>query len=216
MRIKEIIFNIKVIVLLVELKIINQNHYKYSEIRNTVIKYTKLDIFKKYSIIFYPFYDLFTKSPSICIDVFQNIKISHSFLNLLLSDETKYNMFFKLSVGHEISHLNINFKCETENKKEQKFLYWIEEVYCDFNATSIVGVKDKQILTEFIETKLKLKPHNKETKTHLSWKQRLTYAQTGKFDEHLIRQIYKDSGCKNNILLSEVIDFYKDKYIVLK
>ena len=93
---------------------------------------------------------------------------------------------------------------------------WVQEVYCDFYGADLMADGIKENLIKSIIYKSKDKDCNKYDISHPSWNKRLEYAQTGKFNEHLIRQIYEDSGCENNILLNKVIEFYKDKYIILE
>lgn len=186
-----------------DFKILNDTYNQLPELKNVKLIF---------SAFFFPPLTLGANSQ------FKNkIYISAEWAALLLTNNSvEIKNAFKITIGHELTHKDPTFTTSKYRGKKLKFINWVNEVYCDFGAASKMVNKDKNNLEKAIKFKIKNKPNNKETKTHPSWKQRLIYAQTGKFDEHLIRQIYEDSGCKNDTLLNEVIDFYKDKYIFLK
>ena len=97
-----------------------------------------------------------------------------------------------------------------------RFLSWVQEIYCDFYAAKIIADSKRKSLIDSINYKMKNKDGTIQGISHPSWNNRLKYATNYNFDEKLIKQIYTDSGCKNETLLNEAIEFYKNKIIILK
>lgn len=122
---------------------------------------------------------------------------------------------FKITIGHELGHKQKHIN-RLKYLFDLRFLSWVQEVYCDFYGTDLMADGIKANLISSIIYKSKNKNCNKCDSSHPSWNNRLEYAKTGIFNEKLINQIYEDSGCNNATLLDKVIDFYKDKYIILK
>lgn len=92
----------------------------------------------------------------------------------------------------------------------------MQEVYCDFYGTSAFANKEKNKLISSIIYKIQDKDQNYSDISHPSWNKRLEYAKIGSFNDKLIIQIYKDSGCKNKRALNKALNFYKNRFIILK
>lgn len=135
-------------------------------------------------------------------------------LRLINSKDELTQTAFLLTIGHELGHKqkHINRLLHLTNLK---FLSWIQEVYCDFYGAVIFGNKEKDKLIESIVYKSQDKNLDYYDASHPSWNLRLKYAKVGKFDEELIKQIYKDSDCKSKKILNKVIKFYKNRHIIL-
>ena len=97
-----------------------------------------------------------------------------------------------------------------------RFLSWVQEIYCDFYAAKIIADSKRKSLIDSINYKMKDKDGTIQGISHPSWNNRLKYATNYNFDKKLIKQIYTDSGCKNETLLNKAIEFYKNKTITLK
>ena len=97
-----------------------------------------------------------------------------------------------------------------------RFLSWVQEIYCDFYAAKIIVDSKRKSLIDSINYKMKDKDGTIQGISHPSWNNRLKYAINYNFDEKLIKQIYTDSGCKNEKLLNKAIEFYKNRSIELK
>ena len=191
-------------------KINNDDFYKLN------IYYNSLPAFKNIKIVFSAYF--FSPLTLGANSQFKNkIYVSSEWAVLLLeNDNEEIKNAFLFTLGHELTHKDKSFPTNKYRKKDLKFINWVNEVYCDFGAAKKIGNNSKDNLKRAIKFKIKMKPHNEESKTHPSWNKRLEYAEIGVFGKILIKQIYTDSKCNNDDLLNEVIEFYKNRTITLK
>lgn len=137
---------------------------------------------------------------------------------LLLSKNEAIRNAFSITLGHEIMHNEGDFSCKHIYSKNKKFVNWVNEVHADFGAAQKMVNSNKQKLIDAIIYKRAFKNKKKWDKpydTHPSWNQRKQYATNFDFDDILIDQIAKDTGCENEDLKDKVKSFYRNKYIIL-
>lgn len=186
--------------------------YEIYETLNSFSHWKKLNTYKLY---FY-YYLLEPNKPNANAFSYKKIKINSAWaIKLLnnLNDEELLNAF-AITIGHELGHKekHINRLYHLPNLK---FLSWVQEVYCDFYGTAILAKNEKNKLISSIMYKMKNKNQDYSDTSHPSWNQRLEYARYGQFDDKLIAKIYENSGCKSEKILSIVLDFYEERFIVL-
>lgn len=129
-------------------------------------------------------------------------------VRIINNDEITRNAF-KITIGHELAHKDGDFKIRG-TKINRKFISWVTEVHHDFSAAEKMVNSNKERLLASIDYKINAKPNNEAGQTHPSWKQRKVYAETGLFNEKLIRIIASDVGCADEDLIKNVIDYYYD------
>lgn len=143
---------------------------------------------------------------------------------LLCNDDDTINAFL-LTVGHEMTHNEGDFSTKGFHGINKKFINWVNEVHADFGATQKMVYSNKEKLLNSIDYKIAAKEEKKnillkllektvlvfinET-SHPSWKQRKVYAETGVFDKALIETIAINTGCIDNDLINDVVNYYQE------
>ena len=102
----------------------------------------------------------------------------------------------------------------------------LNEVHADFGAAEkmVNGCKQKLLdsinykseINESIINSSKLNKNEKNRKlgSHPSWSQRKKYVERGTFDDELIKEIAKTTGCYNTELIKKVREYYKSPIIL--
>lgn len=136
---------------------------------------------------------------------------------VLFPDDTDMHNAFRLTMGHEFTHQENDYFFLEPFTKNEKFVYWVNEVHADFGG--IVKAFDSKInpALRAMEYKRKSKiREDRDTFTHPSWERRMYFVREFDFDEKLIREIATIVGCKNEQLIQRVskhfdgIVLYKD------
>ena len=161
-----------------------------------------------------------TPSASISCDSPQPaVYLNMGWLILLMykPDELTRNAF-RTSLGHEMSHLG-DFPYKGYYCKCRKFIRYVNEVYADFNGI-LLGVNGSLSeglrCMQFKYDRGGFYSRHISDRSHPSWKKRMQYVRKfEKFDEKLIEQIAKDTGCKNKKVISAVIQHFHGNIITL-
>ena len=126
---------------------------------------------------------------------------------------------FLVTLGHELGHKKKQYN-RICNLRNFRFLSWVIETNCDFfGAYKMIDGCRKDFISS-IEYKINIKNIKiKDTKIekplfHPTWIHRLDYAVNYNFDENLIRRIAVDTGCTNEKLIRDVIDFYDEIILI--
>lgn len=135
---------------------------------------------------------------------------------ILFNDNDTRNAFI-ITLGHELTHKDGDFKKKLKNKIDKQFIYWINEVHADFGGVQKTYHSSRRALVNSCEYKynykIKQKREDEDKTTHPSWQRRKEYAEKYNFDETLIKRIANDTGCNNATLIEQAISFY-DKIIL--
>lgn len=127
---------------------------------------------------------------------------------LLMRNDDEVTNAFLATLGYELSHKE-KYIYPFLHPFSKKFVAWVNEVYADFLSESKFLHSDRQLLIDTMNFKRSKKREDKDDRFHPSWKRRIHYAESfERFDEKLIRQIAKDTRCKNEKLIQKVIDHY--------
>ncbi len=130
------------------------------------------------------------------------------------SDNSKMHNALDMTIGHELTHQENDFCYFGMNKKDLKFVNWINEVHADFGGTQKAFNGKRSYVKDAIDYKLRCKEEkDKDTWSHPSWFKRLNYLLNYNFDEKLINEIAVDVGCENDILI-EAISKHFDKIVL--
>lgn len=166
------------------------------------------------------FYDIFTNTETMSLYKTEKVVANSAWaMKLVLCHSDDLENEFLITAGHEMTHLN-DFLKDGYANENKKFINWVNEVHADFSGAKIMANSSKEKLLSCIDYKIYLKSKNKHTwlkkltlkligSTHPSWQQRRIYVETGAFDEKLIKEIAKITGCMNQELIDKVIDYYK-------
>lgn len=145
--------------------------------------------------------------------------------HLVLYNTEEVKNTFLVTVGHELTHAEKDnsflFK-QYKRRHYKKFINWIDEVYADFGGVQKMGCNSRKKLISAIDYKIINKKQKyrytprslKDGYTHPSWQRRRYYAENFNFNEQLIRQVAEDTGCKDEQLIQQVCDYYKDIMLV--
>lgn len=127
---------------------------------------------------------------------------------LILFDTTETRNSFRLTVGHELTHLDGDIKIRHCKKNDKKFLAWIHEVHADFGGAQKMCKNKRELAVAGIEYKQKLKKSDKDRYSHPSWEKRLYYIRHYDFSKELLEVLANDTGCNNRELIQKVYDYY--------
>lgn len=133
---------------------------------------------------------------------------------LALNDNPEVDQAIKMTIGHELTHMNKDFCFVEFGTCDKKFVNWINEIHADFGAVQIAfqgNRKDGILAIRYKKDRKGRK--DKSTYSHPSWAQREEYLNDFNFDEVLIRRIASDLGCKNERLINHLIQYYKEIYL---
>lgn len=109
---------------------------------------------------------------------------------VLFPDNEDMHNAFRLTMGHEFTHQENDYFFLEPFTKNEKFVYWVNEVHADFGG--IVKAFDGRInpALQAMEYKRKSKiREDRDTFTHPSWERRMYFVRKLDFDEKLIREI---------------------------
>ena len=124
---------------------------------------------------------------------------------VLFPDDEDMHNAFRLTMGHEFTHQENDYFFLEPFTKNEKFVYWVNEVHADFGG--IVKAFDGKInpALQAMEYKRKSKiREDRDTFTHPSWERRMRFVREFDFDAKLIREIAAIVGCKNEQLIDRV------------
>ena len=122
---------------------------------------------------------------------------------------------FKMTMGHEITHQKKDYSFFNLISKDERFVYWVNEVHADFGG--IVWAFDGNMYKGLRVLEYKCswnRESDKDSWMHPSWKRRIDFISNYDFDERLIRKIADITGVSNQKLIAQVVGYYED--IVLK
>lgn len=132
---------------------------------------------------------------------------------------------FLMTINHEMTHKEKNhhsllFKFKRicyslyNLKNDRKFFNWVDEVHADFGGINKAFDGNRNKAISIMEYKLISKKTDEDTKSHPSWKKRITYVSNYDFNEKLIDKIANDCNCMNEKLISLMKNYYGN--IILK
>lgn len=146
---------------------------------------------------------------------YSTITVTPEWAFKLASDES-VKPIFEITLGHELSHKDRHISCFT-HMPNFRFCTWINEIYADFGAAQKMCDSSREDLLSAMNYKMNYKlnrgKQDKETLSHPSWKRRISYVENYNFDEKLIKQIAKDTNCKNQRLIAKAIKTYPTIYL---
>ena len=135
---------------------------------------------------------------------------------VLFPDDGDMHNAFRLTMGHELTHQENDYFFLEPFTKNEKFVYWVNEVHADFGG--IVKAFDGNIKQGLRAMEYKRKGkirEDKDTFMHPSWERRMRFVSEYDFGANLIREIANIVGCKNDYLIEKVINHY-DEIILCK
>lgn len=147
-------------------------------------------------------------------------------VQLILFDSSETRNAFLITIGHELTHKDGDFSMLSKEGPDRIFISWVNEVHADFGAAEkmVNGCKQKLLdsinykseINESIINSSKLNKNEKNRKlgSHPSWSQRKKYVERGTFDDELIKEIAKTTGCYNTELIKKVREYYKSPIIL--
>lgn len=124
---------------------------------------------------------------------------------VLFPDDEDMHSAFQLTMGHEFTHQENDYFFLEPFTKNEKFVYWVNEVHADFGG--IVKAFDGNINQGLRAMEYKRKSkirEDRDTFTHPSWERRMRFVSEFDFDANLIREIATIVGCKNEQLIDRV------------
>ncbi len=136
-------------------------------------------------------------------------------LVLFSEDENMYDAF-GLTMGHEFTHQENDYFFLEPLTKNEKFVYWVNEVHADFGGiVRAFGGNARQGLRA-MEYKRKSKTReDRDSFTHPSWERRMYFIREHDFDAKLVREIADIVGCRNEYLIDKVAKHF-DKIVLCK
>lgn len=124
---------------------------------------------------------------------------------VLYPNDEKMKAAFQLTMGHEFTHQENDYFFLEPFTKEEKFVYWVNEVHADFGGIVKVFEGSVEKGLRAMEYKKRYKNHkDKDSFTHPSWERRMNFIKEYDFNVNLIREIAGIVGCRNEKLIRRV------------
>lgn len=126
------------------------------------------------------------------------------------NDETIVDAF-KMTIGHELTHLEHEFFYLEPFSKTQKFVDWINEVHADYGG--IIKAFDGDVYrgVRALEFKEKFKcGRDNDGRSHPSWKRRIEFIKKFDFNANTIREVAGIVGCNNQKIINLICEYYDD------
>ena len=165
-------------------------------------------------ILYLWFWDYGGKYPNAAATIPGLIVINCAWALLLIdkcNDETTTDAF-NMTVGHERTHQEKDYPYIRPFTKNQKFVNWINEIHADYGGIMKAFEGDVNRGINALEFKKNCKgDKDKDHRSHPSWKSRIDYMDHIKkngFNANLIKQVAKDTGCKDQKLINKVCEHY--------
>jgi hypothetical protein len=188
---------------------------KFNSILSILRDARKLDFIGETKIVFSWLLDGISNHPNAMSIVPGIIAVNAEWAaRLVLFNSQEVKDAFRYTIGHEMTHQAGDYTYLEAFTADKRFVNWVSEVHADYGGAERAFDGDLNKAISAIEYKARGLKQDKDYQGHPSWKRRQEYLKVGSFDEKLIRQIAIDAGCKKQILIENVINYYKP--IVLK
>lgn len=129
---------------------------------------------------------------------------------VLFPEDSEMHSAFRLTMGHEFTHQENDYFFLEPLTKNEKFVYWVNEVHADFGGVVKAFDGNVELGLRAMEYKKKSKiREDKDSFTHPSWERRKNFIKTCSFDKKLIREIASIVGCKNESLINRVSSHFE-------
>ena len=128
---------------------------------------------------------------------------------ILRGDNADVKNAFLCTIGHELTHQEGKDISPFRHFLNIRFIAWVNEIHADFGAEDKMLEQSRSCLIAAMKFKQSQKKKDRDSCTHPSWKRRIHYAESFEiFDEKLIRQIAKDTRCKDKKIIQKVVNYY--------
>ena len=192
------------------------NHIKRNAKKNNIklpdeYKFVLLKWTKKYSIsekiIFSWLFDAGSKVLNASATIPGIVLVNAEWASRLVlnAGDKEMETAFELTIGHELTHHENDYFFLDPFTKDEKFIYWINEIHADFGGIQKMfagDVSQGEIAMRYKQRNRTTK--DKDTYTHPSWEKRISFIKEHNFDEKLIRVVAQMTGCENEHLIDRV------------
>ena len=127
---------------------------------------------------------------------------------LVLFDDEEVRDSYRYTIGHEMTHQSGDYVFWEFLTKDKRFVNWVCEVHADYGGTVYAFDGDIKKAIAAIEYKARDYKKDRDRQVHPSWQHRVEYLKDGRFDAALIKRIAEDVGCRNQILIEKITDYY--------
>lgn len=131
----------------------------------------------------------------------------------LYQDNENMHLALRQTIGHEITHQENDYFFLEPFTKDNKFVYWINEVHADFGSVEKMFRGNREFAIRAMRYKFDCKKLDKDAYAHPSWRRRISIIENEDFTDKLIREIAKIVGCKNEGLINRVIEHFEPIYL---
>ena len=127
---------------------------------------------------------------------------------LVLFDEDEVRDSYRYTIGHEMTHQSGDYVFWEAFTKDKRFVNWVSEVHADYGGAVYAFDGDIRRTIAAIEYKARDYKNDRDRQRHPSWQHRKEYLMAGRFDSDLIKSIADDVGCRNQVLIDRISDYY--------
>ncbi len=164
-----------------------------------------------YKVYYSRLWDIGDKYPNASSTIPGVILLNEVWASMLIlhkDDQTVMDAFL-MTMGHEVTHQKKNYSYLNPFSKNEKFVYWVNEVYADFGGASLCLDSDVDRAVHSLEWKKKLRgDRDKDHYMHPSWKKRIGFIQNRTFDKKLICEIASLTKCGDQSLVNRISDYF--------
>ena len=130
-------------------------------------------------------------------------------VRIVFFDSAETRNSFRITVGHELTHLDGDFSKKHYHRENWKFLSWVNEVHADFGGAQKMVGGSRELAVSGIRYKQKLKKKDHDG-SYPSWEKRAHYVEKYNFSIELLEIIAEQTGCTNRKLIEQVHEYYGD------
>ena len=127
---------------------------------------------------------------------------------LVIFDNEEVRDSYRYTIGHEMTHQSGDYVFGEAFTKDKRFVNWVSEVHADYGGVVYAFDGDIRRAIAAIEYKTRDYKKDRDRQAHPSWKHRKEYLRAGRFDSNLIKHIADDVGCRNQVLIDKISNYY--------
>ncbi len=186
-------------------------HYKkkYVNIKQKLQEANDISFVDNTNIIFTWLLSGISKHPN-AMSVFPGLIVVNAewAARLVIFDTEEVRDSYRYTIGHEMTHQSGDYVFWEAFTKDKRFVNWVSEVHADYGGTVHAFAGNIRRAVTAIEYKAKDYKNDRDRQVHPSWLHRKGYLKIGRFDSELIKCIADDVGCRNQVLIDKVSDYY--------
>lgn len=128
---------------------------------------------------------------------------------LALKEDPDVDAALRMTVGHELTHMEKSFRFLGLDTRERKLVHWVDEIHADFGGIQkAFGGRRADGIRAVRYKRLRKGRRDRACRSHPSWAFRENCIRDYDFGERLIRSVAEEAGCRNERLIRNLLRYY--------